>query len=43
MVQQNVELARQHVERLNAEDPHCARHMRHPDIEILDPPAFPQR
>ncbi len=41
MSQENVELARQYFEGLNAEGPHGARHMRHPEIELFDPPNFP--
>jgi ketosteroid isomerase-like protein len=41
MSEENVELARQYFEGLNAEGPHGARHMRHPDIEVIDPPNFP--
>jgi ketosteroid isomerase-like protein len=41
MSEENVELARQYFERLNAEGPHGARDMRHPGIELVDPPNFP--
>jgi ketosteroid isomerase-like protein len=41
MSEENVELARRYFEGLNTEGPHGARHMRHPDIELTDPPNFP--
>ena len=41
MSQENVELARQYVEAFNAEGLNGTKHLRHPDIEVFDPPTFP--
>jgi ketosteroid isomerase-like protein len=42
MSQENVELARRYYEALNAEGlTDATQHLRHPDIEVFDPPNFP--
>jgi ketosteroid isomerase-like protein len=42
MSEENVELARQYYEALNAEGfTDATQHLRHPDIEVFDPPEFP--
>jgi ketosteroid isomerase-like protein len=40
MSEENVELARQYFEALN-EGMDASEHLRHPDIEVFDPPDFP--
>src|SRR5215216_6304382 len=40
MSEENVELARQYFEALNV-GMDASEHLRHPDIEVFDPPDFP--
>jgi ketosteroid isomerase-like protein len=41
MSEENVELARQYFETFNAKGLDGTEHLRHPDIEVFDPPDFP--
>jgi len=41
MSQENVELARRYFEAFNAEGLEATEHWRHPDVEMIDPPGFP--
>lgn len=41
MSEENVELARHYIEAFNAEGLEGTEHLRHPDIEVFDPPEFP--
>jgi ketosteroid isomerase-like protein len=41
MSQENIQLARQYVEVFNAEGLDGTQHLRHPEIEVHDPPDFP--
>src|SRR5512139_3698708 len=41
MSEENVELARQYFEAFNSHGQRGTEHLRHPDIEMFDPPNFP--
>ena len=41
MSRENVELARRYFEAFNAHGLEGTEHLRHPDIEVFDPPSFP--
>ena len=41
MSEENVELARQYFEAFNAQGQRGTEHFRHPDMEMIDPPNFP--